>query len=291
MVFLRKTLYIILILLIANSQQLTANSQLPTEQEQQFTYYWYAARQAIDEQRYADAYILLEFCRALKPDDAQTLYFLSIDYQAINHPDQALDALEEAYRLQPKSQAIIERLLRIYLYREEWKKALKIQDESDRLFGFDAYSALNRYQIYSALRQPKKAVAAIDQYLETDPTNLRFLFFRLDLMENTGAKPQEFYDIYERILEADPGNLVILNNYAYLLAQHRKDLPKAERMSQQTIREQPYNPVYLDTYGWIMHLQGEDELALFYLQRALQNANEDTRKEIEKHIKALRAVK
>jgi len=34
--------------------------------------------------------------------------------------------------------------------------------------------------------------------------------------------------------------------------------------------------VYLDTYGWIMHLQGQDELALFYLKRALNNAKEES---------------
>ena len=130
----------------------------------------------------------------------------------------------------------------------------------------------------------KKAIAEIDRYLETDPTNLQFMLFRLELMEGTGAKPKELYAMYERILEINPYHLMVLNNYAYLLATHKGDLTKAEKMSQLTIREEPNNPVYLDTYGWIMHLQGQNELARFYLSKALWNATDSNRDVITEHL-------
>ena len=60
-------------------------------------------------------------------------------------------------------------------------------------------------------------------------------------------------------------------------------------MSEQTIREEPNNAVYLDTYGWILHLKGQDELAKFYLNRALINAqSEETKKEVKKHLNAIK---
>ena len=90
--------------------------------------------------------------------------------------------------------------------------------------------------------------------------------------------------MYERILEIAPYNLVVLNNYAYLLATHKGDLKKAEQMSQMTIREEPNNPTFLDTYGWIMHLQGQNELARFYLSKALQNATNENRDVITEHL-------
>ena len=80
----------------------------------------------------------------------------------------------------------------------------------------------------------------------------------------------------------------VLNNYAYYLATHKGDLQKAERMSAITIREEPNNPVYLDTYGWILHMQGQDELAIFYLKRALSNSKEELQGEIKAHIKELK---
>ena len=272
------------------AKKVQAKAVPSTEQRQQFTYYWYAARQAINDERYVDAYALLQFCHALDPDDAQTLAFLGMMQEAIGHQEQAAEAFKRAYETDPANhwRNYLEPLKKQYIERKEWKKALATQDEIDRRKGeYDAYSALARCSIYAQMNKPKKAVAAIDKYLKTDPTNLRFLLLRLDLAEKTKAKPKELYALYERILELDPYNLLVLNNYAYLLATKGGDLTKAEQMSQLTIREEPNNPVYLDTYGWIMHLKGQNELALFYLNKALWNADERTKAEVEKHIKEI----
>ena len=49
----------------------------------------------------------------------------------------------------------------------------------------------------------------------------------------------------------------------------------------------PTNPVYLDTYAWIMYTMGDYETALFYIQRAKDNATKETQKEIDDHLKAI----
>ena len=183
---------------------------------------------------------------------------------------------------------LLEQLKRLYINEQQWKKALKIQDEIDNQKGYDAFSAITRYRIYAASGKPKKAIAAIDKYLELDPTDLRFLLFRLELMEYIGVKQSELYAMYEKVLHLDPYNLMVLNNYAYHLATHGGDIKEAERMSAMTIREQPDNPVYLDTYGWILHLQGQDELAKFYLHKALQVATDASRTEITNHLNAIK---
>ena len=204
--------------------------------------------------------------------------------------------LEKAYQVQKGGdkkkkveQSLLNTMLSAYVHVGEWKKALAIQDELDRVTGYDAYSALTRYRIYAMWNKPKKAIQAVDTYLEIDPNDVRFLVFRLELMEQTGAKIKELYAMYERILALDPHNLMVMNNYAYHLATHKGDLKKAERMSAITIKEEPYNPVYLDTYGWILHMQGQDDLALFYLGRALYNVDSSskTRDEIQKHIDSI----
>ena len=286
--------YIVLSLLLIPCSIFAAKPQqvkLTTEQEQQFTYYWYAARQAIEEQHFADAYALLEFCNALKPNDAQTLYFLGVLYRNIGKEELAAETFKKAYEADPANQwqNYLEPLKLKYIEAQNWKKALAVQDEIDKRQGeMDAYSALTRYRIYAMWGKPKKAIAAIDKYLEVEPSDIRFLLFRLELMEQTKAKKTELYAMYERILELDPSNLMVLNNYAYLLAINGGDLKKAERMSERTIRENPNNPVYLDTYGWILHLQGQDELAKFYLNKALWNATDETKTEIIQHINAIK---
>ena len=314
---------------------MSAQLKLTPEEEQQFTYYWYAARLAVTEERFADAYALLEFCHMIKPDDGTTLTFLGVLYDGMGQKEkaiemyrqafeaaprdqwykyteallaqrdykQALSVLEQAYGVQSGKDAtrekktrkreekgqvdqdLLEQLKRMYIAHEQWEKALGIQDELDGQRGFDAYSALSRYRIYAMWGKTKKAIEVLDRYLETDPTNVQFLLFRLELMERSGARQAELYAMYRRILELDPYNTAVLNNYAYHLATHGGDLKEAEKMSALTIREQPDNPVYLDTYGWILHLQGQDSLAKFYLRKALQNAAEDSKTEILQHLK------
>lgn len=282
---------LLLVMPLSAKKPVVEPAALSVEQEQQFTYYWYAAKHAIDKEQYADAYALLEFCHMIKPNDAKTLYLLGVMYMGLGQKDEALTTFERSYALQPKGKTdtdVLEQLKRIYIADGQWQKALTMQDELDAKNGYDAMSALTRYRIYALQNNPKEAIKAIDQYLKTDPTNLQFMLFRVELLEKIGAKPKTLYKQYDDILALDPGNLMVLNNYAYLLATHKGDLQKAEKMSQITIREQPNNPVYLDTYGWIMHLQGQDELAKFYLNKALWSADEETKDIIKQHIEAIK---
>lgn len=264
---------------------------LSTEQEQQFTYYWYAARQAIEESRYADAYVMLEFCRSIQPKDASVLYYLGLIHKGLGDMPQANRYFKLAYEQSPNDywQEYLKAEQSQAIQDKDWDRVLLVQDEIDKHEPYDAYSAYLRYNILSAQGKYKKALAAIDRYLETDPDNIRFLLLRLEMLEKMKAKPKTLYALYDRILEINPYHLMVLNNYAYHLATHKGDLKEAERMSAITIREEPDNPVYLDTYGWILHLQGQDELALFYLNRAKWNSGSDeVKEEIIKHLNAIK---
>ena len=262
------------------------------EQEQQFTYYWYAAKEAISNERYPEAYVLLQFCDELKPNDVQTLFYLGAMHEALKHDQEAKYCYERAYKLAPKgkmSEELPERLKVIYIHEKQWDKAIKMQDAIDKINGYDGYSAITRYRIYAMANQPKKAIKEVDRYLETDPNDLRFLLFRIELTELTKGKKKTLYALYERALELDPYNTMVLNNYAYHLATHGGDLTKAEQMSAITIREEPNNATFLDTYGWIMYLKGQDDLAKFYLNKALWNATNEANKEVIKsHLEAIK---
>ena len=273
---------------ISAAKKPVVKAALSTEQEQQFKYYWYAARQAITDERYSDAYTLLQFCSWINPNDGTVLYQLGILYQGLGHAEEAKYNFEQAYESGLVQENLCEQLKLIYINEGQWEKALKMQDEIDKCAEYDALSALTRYRIYAMWGKPKQALKALDKYLEYDPANLRFLLFRLELMEQMGVKPKELYAMYDKILELDPFNLMVLNNYAYHLATHKGDLKNAERMSAITIREEPNNPIYLDTYGWILHLQGQDDLAKFYLTRAYINATDASKEEITTHLNAIK---
>lgn len=86
---------------------------------------------------------------------------------------------------------------------------------------------------------------------------------------------------YKRILELKPDDIQTLNSYAYRLAVTDKDLDKAEEMSHKTLKAEPENPYFLDTYGWILHRMGRDEEALKYIEKSMQRDKES--EEVKEH--------
>ena len=83
----------------------------------------------------------------------------------------------------------------------------------------------------------------------------------------------ESFNSFDEALRYNPGNHLVLNNYAYFLALADKNLQKAEEMSSNAIRLMPSNATYLDTYAWVLFRRGEYTLALFYIEKAI--AKED----------------
>jgi tetratricopeptide (TPR) repeat protein len=80
------------------------------------------------------------------------------------------------------------------------------------------------------------------------------------------------YEYYDKSLTAQPGNIMVLNNFAYYLSEEEgSDLYKAEKMSRLTIDADPKNPTFLDTYAWIFFKQGKYGLAKIYIERAVAN--------------------
>ena len=107
------------------------------------------------------------------------------------------------------------------------------------------------------------------------------LYMRLNQLDSC-------FSHYERALALDPENVYVLNNYAYTLATNGGDLKKAEKMSQKTIEKEPNNPTFLDTYAWILHLQGQDSLARFYMKRVMEKAgNAADQEELMNHYRIL----
>ena len=296
--------------------------RLSPEREQQFTYHWVAARHALDHEQYDVALAQLLFCEQLNPQDALTKEYIGVLYNAINQKEKGFAYLQQAYqldpakrwylysaalyksgdrkqyktlltvakqvaKLQPKDEDAWNNLRQAALANDDYKQALKAQDELDKLRGYDGLSALNRYRVYMMAGKPKKALAEIDRYLAQDSLNLQFWLFKVQIQEAMHAPFRECEASYRQILRLEPNNLSALNNYAYLLATHGGDLRQAESMSQRTIQAQPDNATFLDTYAWILHLQGQDYLAAFYIQKALRNAAEEDKEEIEKHYKII----
>ena len=88
---------------------------------------------------------------------------------------------------------------------------------------------------------------------------------------------------FEKSLSIDRDNLVALNNHAYYLALRGESLEKALEYSLATIKKEPANSSFLDTYAWILYKLGRYEDSLVYIELAYEKNGSESY-EIVKHF-------
>lgn len=125
------------------------------------------------------------------------------------------------------------------------------------------------YQYKSQYKDARKVYAKALKYSETDSLKSIVYGFMGDVayMEDDIKRS---YKYYQKALEFDDDNTIVLNNYAYHLSQRGDNLEEALRMSKKVVDElEPGNPTYIDTYGWVLYKLGRYEEARKALQQAV----------------------
>lgn len=147
---------------------------------------------------------------------------------------------------------------------------------------FYFYLSVGEYQ----KKEYEKALKTLDQGIGFAENNPRLL------SEFYGQKGSLYYELkkqdsafveFDKALKYNPQNLGVLNNYSYYLSLTQKNLDRAENMSSITIKAEPTNPTYLDTYGWILFMQGAYTTAKIYLENAVKYS-EEKEKEISAEV-------
>lgn len=91
-----------------------------------------------------------------------------------------------------------------------------------------------------------------------------------DILHKKGME-KDAYMAYDSCLQWKPDNYGALNNYAYYLSVNDTLLEKAEQMSYKTIKAEPENATFLDTYAWILFQQERYSEAKIYIDQAMNH--------------------
>lgn len=147
---------------------------------------------------------------------------------------------------------------------------------------FYFYLSVGQYQ----KKEFKEALKTLENGIVFAKDNPRLL------SEFYGQKGSIYYELkqqdsafveFDQALKYNPQNLGVLNNYSYYLSLAHKELDRAENMSSITIKAEPTNPTYLDTYGWILFMQGAYTTAKIYLENAVKYS-EEKEKEVSAEV-------
>lgn len=118
----------------------------------------------------------------------------------------------------------------------------------------------------------RPAAQALEQARKLSGGNVALLKEINTMLGDTYNALQEYAKsdlAYEAVLQADPANAIVLNNYSYYLALRKQNLEKAEKMSAQLVKDNPDNAAFLDTHGWVLFMREKFKEARRFMERAI----------------------
>ncbi|MBZ4652355.1 MAG: putative system TPR-repeat lipoprotein [Proteiniphilum sp.] len=204
-----------------------------------------------------------------------------------NEKDKAMEQFRNYISDQPDDPAGYEQIIRIALPEEDLETIKSVTEQGIKnipqepqfyfYLGAAHYQQKNYEEALRVFQEGLEHAVIENPLLESD-----FYGQIGDLNYFLGRK-EEAFESYEKALQLNPNNLPVLNNYSYYLSLDRRDLDKAEMMSGITVKAEPMNPTYLDTYGWILFEQGSYLMAKIYLEKAVEYSGENPSAEVLEH--------
>lgn len=198
-------------------------------------------------------------------------YLLSKNMEAASIP-----VLEEIVQLDPTNKAARLMLISSAIKKEDYKQIIKVCEP-----GIEATPDALEFYYYLAIAYNQAELTdsvlsvchrALDNITADSKKEVVSDFYSiLGDAYHTKKMMQEAYAAYDSALVYNASNIGALNNYAYYLSVERRDLDKAEEMSYKTVKAEPKNATFLDTYAWILFEKGNYSEARIYIDEAIKN--------------------
>lgn len=250
-------------------------------------------RQMIVENEQTDkdsTQIIALFDRIMKQeqDDPQIPMLYAQYLLSKNMEAESVPVLEQVVDLDPTNNAARMMLIGAAVKKEDYKQIIKVCEP-----GIEATPDALEFYYYLAIaynqaEKPDSVISICKRALEHKTADSKKeivseFYSILGDMYHTQKQMKEAYAAYDSALVYNPSNIGALNNYAYYLSVERRDLDKAEEMSYKTVKAEPNNATYLDTYAWILFEKGNYAEARIYIDNAMKSEGGDKSDVIVEH--------
>lgn len=149
-------------------------------------------------------------------------------------------------------------------------EAIKYFPEQPLPYALAGLSLMMQKDFASAVGFLIKGVSLTDDKVQLQSQLFSYLgdcYYNLDSMEQA-------FRMFDRVLEINPQDVLVLNNYAYYLSLLDRDLSKAEDMSSKAVMLEPDNGTYLDTHAWVLFKRKVYSEALYYMKQAMEKTED-----------------
>ena len=219
---------------------------------------------------------------AMPQGDADLALFCATYMNLKKMPNDSIaPVLYQALRIAPDNAAARLQLVSYAWQAEDRDRVITLCREARQYnpdeMAFYYYQGIAYYQenrLDEALDAFQNGIGVITQ--QSDPAIVSDFYAVMgDIMHQKGMD-REAFAAYDSCLQWKDDNIGCLNNYAYYLSVKGVQLDKAEQMSFRTLKAEPKNATYLDTYAWILFMQKRYSEARIYIDQTLQNDSDSS---------------
>jgi tetratricopeptide (TPR) repeat protein len=208
--------------------------------------------------------------------DADMALFCATYMNLKNMPrDSIQQVLEQALAIAPDNAAARLQLVGYAWQAEDKDRVIALCHDARQYnpdeMAFYYYQGIAYYQkdqLDNALNAFQNGISVITD--QSDPAIVSDFYAVMGDILHQKGKDREAFAAYDSCLVWKEDNIGCLNNYAYYLSELGRELNKAEQMSYRTIKAEPKNATYLDTYAWILFMQQRYSEAKVYIDQTLQ---------------------
>lgn len=194
----------------------------------------------------------------------------------LNKPAEAAERLEEIIKKFPENYYAWEKLLLVYLDMKDYPKLMIRGEECASKFNMSFLAKIiyanaaiesGKYDIASEELRKAEIIAGSDKESIVQVLTMRAdLFYRMKNYD--GA-----FEVFEKALQYNNEDLMVMNNYAYFLAEQNTKLKEAEEMAKKVVEKEKNNTTYLDTYAWVLYKRGKLNEAARIMENIIKGGN------------------
>ena len=221
-----------------------------------------------------DIEILIKRLLSKYPDEYRTMTIYGDFLMKTNRHEEAVNQFEKVLMIDKTNYFVWEQLIFLYNNFQNYDKvnekcldALKLFPERPLLYMFKG-------NVESMRKEYDKSVMTFEAGLNLSGSNnelkVQFLSFLAEAYRNMGDNIKSDLN-FQKALDLDPDNIILLNNFSYYLALREVRLKEAEKMSKRTITREPENSTYLDTYAWVLFKLSKYKKALEFIEIAVKH--------------------
>ena len=222
------------------------------------------------------AYPLLNNLITAHPDDpkAWSIYadFLTRD----DRLTEAKTAYEKVIGFDDSKFLIWQQYLAVLLELGDWDEAYEHSQTAMSLFPTQAFPYLAHGIAASTKKEYEKAVSVLEdgkKYAVDEAITAQIMLFLAEAYNNVKdfANSDKYYD---ELIQKNPKNATVLNNYSYSLSERNHRVEYALQLAKKAVELSPNTAIFEDTYAWAFFKNQDYQNAKLWLEKALSHGGD-----------------